>query len=50
MRHEMARYMSEHSRGSLDSAIFHVLKIAYEQGVADAKGCDENVTEPTETL
>lgn len=37
IRHEMAQYMLEHPRGSLDSAIFHVVKLAYNMGVNDSK-------------
>lgn len=36
LRHEMARYMIDHPRGSLDSAILHVLNLAYAQGLRDA--------------
>lgn len=35
IRHEMAEYMIGHPRGSLDSAIFHVVKQVYERGLQD---------------
>lgn len=37
LRKEFARYMTEeNTRGSLDAALFHVLRIAYEAGRKDA--------------
>lgn len=35
MRRLMAEYMIAHPRASLDSAIFYVLKLAYQQGIKD---------------
>ena len=38
LRKEMARYMAEENyRGSIDAALFHVLKLAYNQGVIDTQ-------------
>lgn len=39
LRKEFARYMTEeNARGSMDAALFHVLKLAYEEGMRDGYG------------
>ena len=35
IRHEMAQFMAEHPRGSLDSALFYAVKLAYSRGFED---------------
>ena len=41
LRKEMARYMAEENeRGSIDAALFHVLKLAYKQGASDGRNSD----------
>lgn len=35
IRHDMAEYMRQHARGSLDSALFYTVKIAYQRGYKD---------------
>ena len=43
LRKEMACYMAqENSRGSLDAALFHVLKMAYAQGLKDGRAENAN--------
>lgn len=39
IRKEMARYMLDHPRASMDSALFHVVKLVYKKGFEDGK-CD----------
>ena len=48
LRKEFARYMlEENSRGSLDAALFMVLKLAYRQGVEDTQQAKERTSEHT---
>lgn len=37
LRRTMGEHMVSHPRGSMDSALFTVLKLAYSQGVEDGK-------------
>lgn len=40
MREEFARFLSEDpTRFRMDAALAHVLRMAYQQGIEDAKSC-----------
>ena len=45
IRHEMAKFMADHPRGSLDSALFYAVKLAYSRGVSDGLAMTDSQSE-----